>query len=124
MLKDESTSENRTAAGTVAGARMRELRMSTAELARRSGFAENTIRDLTQGTGSHNKSTWVAISAVLGFDPDYLFKILTGEADFSKGPHMTFQEDVIEIKIFIRKINKKIDAMTGSRHSSQDEVAR
>lgn len=139
MSKDEPTAKDRAAAGRAAAERMRLLGLSTAELARRSGFSENTIRDMTQGTSRHNKSTWVAISAVLRFEPDYLFNILNGEADrnaTAESPmttHMarlsrgisevgTLREDVAGIKDIVRRINEKIDLLVGSRCSSGDGV--
>lgn len=68
--------------GAVTAAVIRQmdaLRISTAELRRRSGLSETTIRGVTQGTGKPRRSTLVAISAVLGWPYDYLDNILLGE---------------------------------------------
>jgi hypothetical protein len=59
--------------------RMRELKMSTAHLARETGLSETTIRYIGQPTSGHNKSTLVAIAAVLRWRYDYLINILRGE---------------------------------------------
>jgi hypothetical protein len=59
--------------------RRRELKMSTAYLARESGSSETTIRYLGQSNKRHNKSALVAISAVLRWRYDHLLNILHGE---------------------------------------------
>jgi hypothetical protein len=61
--------------------RMRELKMSTAHLARETGLSETTIRYIGSPASGHNKSTLVAISAVLRWRHDHLINILRGEPD-------------------------------------------
>jgi hypothetical protein len=61
--------------------RMRELKMSTAHLARESGLSETTIRYIGQPTSGHNKSTLVAIAAVLRWRYDHLINIMRGEPE-------------------------------------------
>lgn len=56
--------------------RMRELRMSTAELARRTGLSETTIRGIGQA-GKTNGVTLVTISAVLRWRYDHLTNTLS-----------------------------------------------
>ena len=62
-------------------ARMRELRFSTAHLARESGLSETTVRYLGKSLSGHNRSTLVAISAVLRWRYDHLVNILHGEPE-------------------------------------------
>ena len=46
--------------------RMRELKMSTAHLARESGLSETTVRYIGQSLSGHNRSTLVAMVATPG----------------------------------------------------------
>ena len=61
--------------------RMRELSMSMAHLARETGLSETTIRYIGNPASGHNKSTLVAISAVLRWRHDHLINVLRGEPD-------------------------------------------
>jgi hypothetical protein len=61
--------------------RMRELKMSTAHLARETGLSETTVRYIGQSLSGHNKSTLVAIAAVLRWRYDHLVNILHGEPE-------------------------------------------
>jgi hypothetical protein len=61
--------------------RMRELKMSTAHLARETGLSETTIRYIGQPASGHNKSTLVAIAAVLRWRYDHLINIMRGEPE-------------------------------------------
>ena len=69
------------AVGTVVRERMRELGMSTAELAREAGLSETTIRYLGQSREAnwHRRSTLVVMSAVLRWRYDHLANVLHGE---------------------------------------------
>jgi DNA-binding transcriptional MerR regulator len=60
---------------------MRELKISTARLARETGLSETTIRYLGRAAYGHNKSTLVAIAAVLRWRHDYLVNVLHGEPE-------------------------------------------
>jgi hypothetical protein len=60
---------------------MRELKVSTAYLARESGLSEGTVRYLGQSLNGHNKSTLVALSAVLRWRWDHLTNVLNGEPE-------------------------------------------
>ncbi len=53
--------------------------MPTAELARQTCLSETTIRSL--GTAARNKSSLVAISAVLRWRYDHLINILNGQPE-------------------------------------------
>ena len=63
-------------------ARMRKLKMSTAQLARDTGLSETTIRYV--GRGDKTESPLVAIAAVLGWRFDYLRNILHGKPEKNK----------------------------------------
>jgi hypothetical protein len=61
--------------------RLIELRMSASYLARETGLSPTTIRSLGKSSNSHNQSTLVALSAVLGWRYDYLLNILLRNPD-------------------------------------------
>ena len=60
---------------------MRELNMSMVGLARETGLSETTIRYIGNPESGHNKSTLVAISAVLRWRYDHLINVLRGEPE-------------------------------------------
>jgi hypothetical protein len=61
--------------------RMRELKLSTARLARESGLSETSVRYLGKPLSGHNRSTLVVLSAVLRWRYDHLVNILHGEPE-------------------------------------------
>jgi hypothetical protein len=65
-------------AARVVEERMKKLRRPPAEIYRLSGLTVNTLRNVTEETGKPNKSTWVALSAVLDLPWDYLLNIVYG----------------------------------------------
>jgi transcriptional regulator with XRE-family HTH domain len=135
LPKDASAGGDRQAVGWAVRERMAQLGFSTAELARRSGLSETTIRDIMQGTSRNNKSTLVAISAVLSWPPDYLVNILHGDADKNVAPESPLEtylaklalglaeigalrEDIAGLKEIVDRIDKKLDVMSEARGSS------
>ena len=137
MSKDAPTEEARAEVARAVSGRMGQLGVSTAELRRRSGLSVNTIRGITEGMSRHNRSTWVAISAVLEWPWDYLVNILNGRPDKNvtvKSPLEThlaklvdglaeigaLRQDVAGLKDIVHEIDKKIDVVIGSRHTSRD----
>jgi hypothetical protein len=80
LSEDALTAERRAAVAEVVKARIAELRSSIPELTERSGLSEKTINDVIKATGNPNKSTLVALSAVLGWVPQYLDDIAHGRA--------------------------------------------
>ena len=123
--------------GAVRG-RMKQLGISAAELRRRSGLSVNTIRGITEGTTRHNRSTWVAISAVLEWPWDYLVNILNGNAGrnaTAKSPMETqlaklvdgladidaLRQDVAVLGDIVHEIDGKIEVVIRSRHTSAGE---
>lgn len=81
MSKDAPSAAARAEAAGVVRERMNKLRLSAAELCRLSGLSVNTIRGITEETSQPNRSTWVAVSAVLELPWDYLVNIVNGRAD-------------------------------------------
>jgi hypothetical protein len=80
-LPGAADAEDWTAVDDAIRKRMRELKMSTAHLARETGLSETTIRYIGKPTGGHNKAPLVAIAAVLRWRYDHLINILRGEPE-------------------------------------------
>lgn len=80
LSEEALTAERRTAVAEVVKARMAELHWSIPELTDLSGVSVNTVKDIIKATGNPNKSTLVALSAVLGWAPQYLDDIVHGRA--------------------------------------------
>lgn len=115
--------------------RLRELHMSLSYLARETGLSQTTIRYLGTPTRKHNKSTLVAISAILGWRHDHLINVLHGvpeknilapesspvEAYFQNllsaevGP---MREQVAELVETVNGIAKRIDLLYQDRQST------
>lgn len=95
--------------------RMRDLKMSTARLARETGLSETTIRYIGQPGTRHNRSALVAISAVLRWRYDYLTNILRGDAhkNFRIKPTLleTLNAEVASLKNTVRDLDNKIDTL-------------
>jgi Cro/C1-type HTH DNA-binding domain len=119
--------------------RMRELKMSTAHLARETGLSETTIRYIGQPANGHNKSTLVAIAAVLRWRYDHLINILRGEpeknvivrrpaeANFERllrAEVDSVKEEVTGLRDLVERIDKKIDVLAEARHLSADDTGR
>jgi transcriptional regulator with XRE-family HTH domain len=60
------------AVGAAVRERMTMLGLTVAELSRRTGLSETTVRSLSKGTAVANPSTLVAVSAALGWPRGYL----------------------------------------------------
>ena len=127
------TARARAEAARVVNERMGKLRISAAELRRLSGLSINTIRAITEGSGKPNRSTWVAVSAVLDLPWDYLVNILSGRQDknVANSPLEKYlvdrlaeidvlRQDVVGLVDLVHEIDRKIDIAIGSRHSSGD----
>jgi hypothetical protein len=80
LSEDALTAQRRAAVAEVVKARMAELGLSLTALVELSGLSINTVKDVIRPTGNPNKSTLVALSAVLGWAPQYLDDIAHGEA--------------------------------------------
>lgn len=89
MAKDETKHQDWAAVDRVIKSRMRDLKVSTAQLARETGLSETTIRYVGGDRGS--ESPLVAIAAVLGWPYDYLRNILHGEPEKNL-PESRFRE--------------------------------
>ena len=55
--------------------RMTERKMTTTELARVTALSQTTIRQIRKGTGTHHGHALVALSAALGWPPQYLREV-------------------------------------------------
>jgi hypothetical protein len=138
LSKDAPTERARAEVARAVSGRMGQLGVSTAELRRRSGLSVNTIRGITEGTSRHNRSTWVAISAVLEWPWDYLVNILNGRSDKNvtiKSPleaHLArlvdglaeidaLRQDVAGLKDIVHEIDKKVNVVIESWHTSGEK---
>jgi hypothetical protein len=107
--------------------RMRELKMSTAHLARETGLSETTVRYIGQSLSGHNKSTLVAIAAVLRWRYDHLVNILHGEPE--KNVHIKrrteddmqrllrdevspVKEQLASLREIVQRVDTKVDIIT------------
>jgi hypothetical protein len=114
--------------------RMSELRMSASYLSRETGLSPNTIRALGKASNNHNKSTLVALSAVLRWRHDYLFNILLGnpekniqtpgesaaEAYFETLLHDEIgpvREEMAELMKSVNGMKMQIDVLFRERHA-------
>lgn len=136
MSEDAPTAEARAEAARVVRERMGELRLSVAELHRLSGLSVNTLRRMREGASGPNRSTWVALSAVLDLPWDYLVNIVYGtpETNTAKSPlekHLAelagqfakieaLRQGVIELKDVVHAMDRKIEIAIGSWRSSGD----
>lgn len=115
--------------------RMRELKMSTAHLARETGLSETTIRYIGQPTSGHNKSTLVAIAAVLRWRYDYLINILRGEPEKNvllKRPAEAnlqrllrdevdpVKDELASLRDIVRGMDTKMDTIISAQHRAAD----
>jgi transcriptional regulator with XRE-family HTH domain len=113
-------------------ARMKEMRMSTAELARQTGLSETTIRYIGEPAGRHNKASLVAIAAVLRWRYDYLLNILRGEPEknvriaqpVSVIVERVFRDEIGPLKEQVSDLAEKLNAInsTKKRRACQRKV--
>jgi hypothetical protein len=133
-LSEDAPAEGvRAEVARIVSGRMGQLGVSTAELRRRSGLSVNTIRGITEGVSRHNRSTWVAISAVLEWPWDYLVNILSGRSDKNVAPESPLEthlatlagrlaeidalrQEVAGLKDVIHEIDRKIDLVIEAQH--------
>ena len=133
MSEDAPAEGVRAEVARIVSGRMGQLGVSTAELRRRSGLSVNTIRGITEGVSRHNRSTWVAISAVLEWPWDYLVNILSGRSDKNVAPESPLEthlatlagglaeidalrQEVAGLKDVIHEIDRKIDLVIEAQH--------
>ena len=97
MSKDALAEGTRAEVARVVSGRMGQLGISMAELGRRSGLSVNTIRGITGGASRHNRSTLVAISAVLEWPWDYLVNILDGRSEKNVRPRSPLETHLVKL---------------------------
>lgn len=140
MAKDAEEHEDWAAVDRAVKARLRDVGMSLAQLARDTALSETTIRYIGEGGGT--EAPLVAIAAVLDWPLDYLRNILHGEshknvqavpgtAESSESilePHFRkllrtelgpVKKDVAALRSIVDRIDKKIDVII----QGQDEDA-
>lgn len=135
MSKDALTEAARAEVARVVSGRMGQLGVSATELRRRSGLSVNTIRGITEGARRHNRSTLVAISAVLEWPWDFLVNILDGRSDKNAAPESPLEahlaklaagvaeidalrQDVAGLKDIVHEVDRKISLVIESRHGN------
>lgn len=107
--------EDWAAVAGVVRCRMREVKLTTARLARETGLSESTIRYIGESGTRHNTSALVAMSAVLGWRYDYLTNVLRGEPHknvrIKRAPLAILSAEVASLKNTVHEIDKKLDAL-------------
>jgi hypothetical protein len=134
-LSGSASAEDWAAVSDAIRKRMRELKMSTAHLARETGLSETTIRYIGQPTSGHNKSTLVAIAAVLRWRYDYLINILRGEPEKNallKRPAEAnlqrllrdevepVKDELASLRDIVRGMNTKMDTIISAQRRTAD----
>jgi hypothetical protein len=130
---DARSIEDWAAVGDAIRKRMRELKMSTAKLARETGLSETTIRYIGQSANGHHKSALVAISAVLRWRYDHLMNILHGEPHKNAPPGSQTEtrlervlhaevgrvkDEMAGLKNIVHGIDQKIDVLLTPQRSN------
>lgn len=100
------------AVNRVIRARMERLGLTVAGVSRASGVSETTIRALKY-PGKRTKSTLVAISSVLDYQPGYLVDVLLGTADPEQRASTGRDSMMTEMLTVLRSIEGKLDARAG-----------
>lgn len=113
--------------------RMRELKMPTAHLARESGLSETTVRYIGQSLSGHDRSTLVAMAAVLLWRYDYLVNILHGEPEKNVHVKRRSEDDIQrllreefspvkeQLAIFeeiVQKVDTRLDIISGTQRKA------
>jgi hypothetical protein len=139
LAKHAPGNEDWVAVGQAISDRMAQIGISTARLARETGLSETTIRYIGNPASGHNKSTLVAISAVLGWRYDHLTNILLRqpqenprdaslvEAYFENLLHTevgSVKDEVAEVMDIVQVIDKKIDVIISARHAAADSAGQ
>ena len=117
--------ENWAAVADAVQARRRELKMSTAELARQTGLSETTIRYLGQPTGRHNRASLVAIAAVLRWRYDHLTNILHGQPEKNvhvKPPPLASLERLVRDET--AQLRQQIDSLSQTVNAIREQLDR
>jgi ribosome-binding protein aMBF1 (putative translation factor) len=112
MKKYAPTPEGRTKVAVLVNAGIEEHGWTAAELARMAGLTENTVRGVTQATGRYNKSTLVAISAVLGWKHQYLYNVSLGKGDQTASPLEAYLQNLSNGIAAIGELRKDVNGLT------------
>lgn len=107
------------AVGEAIDRRLKELDWSTARLSRESGITESTIRNIKEPK-QRNRSTLVALCGPLGYPPDYLVDVHSGEASPKEPPPSPaemafiknlFQAEISPLKQLLETIDGKVTTL-------------
>lgn len=110
--------------------RMRELRISTAHLARETGLSETTIRYIGN-PGSGHKASLVAIAAVLRWRYDHLINVLHGEPGKNDPADQNLQrllrdevdpvrEELASLRDILAGVDQKVDTLISTQRPAAD----
>lgn len=102
-------------------ARMVRLRLTQRELSERSGVSLSTLRELQHGEKDRRRSarTLAAVSDALGWGPDYLHRIATGERPRTndQSEDRPADDEVLaelqEIREQLTEIARRVDRLAG-----------
>jgi DNA-binding CsgD family transcriptional regulator len=95
--------------------RMRELNISTAALAREAGLSETTVRYLVHSITGHNRTTLVALAAVLRWRHDYLINISNGKPDKNVRVMQVEPSEIADLKRTVEETNSMVRVLLGER---------
>ena len=121
LANDAVTAEGRAEVARAVNARVSQLRLPAAELARLSGLSVNTVRGVTDGSGNYTKSTLVALSSVLDWDPQHLDNILHGKADKNVTTESSVKTRLAELA---RKLTEAAHRLAAEISAVRQDVAR
>ena len=139
MPNESPSPEDWATVGIAIRNRMRELRISTAQLARETGLSETTIRYIGEPTGRHNRASLVAIAAVLRWRYDYLINILRGEPEKNviirrpievslerllRAEVGSVKEEIAGLRDLVEHINKNIEILAEMCRPSADDAGQ
>jgi transcriptional regulator with XRE-family HTH domain len=116
--EDALTAERRAAVAKVVWARIADLRLSINRLGKLSGLSVNTIQGVLRATGRPHKATLVALSAVLGLDPQHLSDIANGRTSANATSLLEKQiyrlrADIAGLTEGTRRSSTEIEILTG-----------
>jgi transcriptional regulator with XRE-family HTH domain len=122
LSEDALTAQHRAAVAEVVKARMAELGLSQNAVAELTGLSVNTVKGVTRPAGNPTTSTLVALSAVLGWAPQYLGDIAHGRAAGNATDEVMLdallvtlasglRADMAGLAEGVRRINEKINKL-------------
>lgn len=114
------TADARAKVAGLVEARMKKLGYRISDIVRNSGLARNTLNEILNAEGAHEKSTWVALSAALEWHYQYLYQIICGEPAVESMLEAHYAKLVVgqtRLEDTVNKIDKKIDRILNHQRS-------